>query len=85
MIMHNSAEAKGNRRDILEYIIRYLNEHSYPPNITEIASGVGVSRTTVRRHMDVLLEDGVLETESEDKDSRAYRIKGTKVVLRKQH
>lgn len=38
---------------------------------------------TVRRHITMLLEDHILETEHPG-DSRAYRIKNTKIVMVKE-
>ena len=42
-----------------------------------------INNATVRRHIAMLLEDRILETEHPG-DSRAYRIKDTKIVMVKE-
>ena len=78
-----TAEAEDNREKILKFIVKYIKRHCYPPAIYEIAADTGLSKATVRRHIAMLLEDRILETEYPG-DSRAYRIKDTKIVMVKE-
>ena len=78
-----TAEAKDNREKILRFIAKYIKRHCYPPAIYEIAADTGLSKATIRRHITMLLEDHILETEHLG-DSRAYRIKDTKIVMVKE-
>lgn len=71
-----------NREEITKCIVEYLKHHCYPPTCKEIAEASNLSTVTVRRHLDRMLEDGVLETEHPG-ESRAYRIKNTKIVGRR--
>ena len=73
-----TAEAEDNREKILRFIAKYIKRHCYPPDIYEIAADTGLSKATIRRHITMLLEDHILETEHPG-DSRAYRIKDTKI------
>ena len=81
--MKNAKEYKAIREEIYRFIARYITKHTYPPSNREIAEAVGVSDTTVRRHIIRLIEDGVLETDAEPGAQRAIRIKGTRVVKRR--
>lgn len=78
--MYTAGEGKENRERILKYIVSYIAKHCYAPKIKEIAKETGLTNSTVHRHLVMLIEDHILETDSEIGDSRAYRIKGTKVV-----
>ena len=78
-----TAEAEDNREKILKFIVKYIKRHCYPPATYEIAADTGLSKATVRRHIAMLLEDRILETEHPG-DSRAYRIKDTKIVMVKE-
>ncbi len=78
-----TAEAEDNREKILKFIAKYIKHHCYPPAIYEIATDTGLSKATIRRHITMLLEDHILETEHPG-DSRAYRIKDTKIVMVKE-
>jgi SOS-response transcriptional repressor LexA len=65
------------RKNIVEFIREYIKEHEYAPTYREIACGLGYkSLTTVHHHMNILFEQGALETDLEDRfsTSRAYRI-----------
>ncbi len=80
----SAAEAQENREKILKYIAGYIKAHCYPPAIYEIAKETGLSKQTVHRHMKMMIEDHILETDSDMTDSRAYRIKDTKIVMVKE-
>ena len=58
-----TAEAEDNREKILKFIVKYIKRHCYPPATYEIAADTGLSKATVRRHIAMLLEDRILETE----------------------
>lgn len=69
-----------NREQIYVFIVKYIAEKCYPPSHKEISKGVGLSETTVKRHVKYLIEDKLLETDSEPGEDRAFRVAGTKVV-----
>lgn len=71
-------------KEMYRYIVNYIKEHYYPPSAKEIADGIGVTKSTVRRHISTMIEDGLLESDCEQRECRAYRIKGTKVVRMKE-
>ena len=81
--MKNAKEYKAIREEIYRFIASYIMKHTYPPSNREIEETVGVSATTVHRHITGLIEDGVLETDAEPGAQRAIRIKGTQVVKRR--
>lgn len=70
------------RQRILETIISYIESHGYPPTIREIGEGVGLSSTSsVMSHIKKMLNDGMLETDSEKPGApRALRVPGYKFV-----
>ena len=70
------------RQEILEMIIRYIEEHGYPPTYREIGEAVGLaSNSSVNSHICRMLEDGMLETDEETPgSSRAIRVPGYKFV-----
>lgn len=72
----NWKEGKANRKEIYLYIIKYIKKHGYPPSNSEIADDIGVSATTVRRHIEELMQDGLLETDADPGTSRAIRVMG---------
>ena len=70
-------ETKGEqtRERILKAITDYINKHQYPPTIREICSIVGLkSPASVYAHIEVLKEQGLLETDSEKTNKRAIRV-----------
>ena len=78
--MNTRKEGLAIREEIYQYIVKYIEKHVYPPNIKEIADDLSISTTTVKRHMDEFLDDGILETDAEPGAQRAFRIRNTKVV-----
>lgn len=76
-------ESQENRKDIYLFILRYIKEHCYSPSNKEIAEELHMSATTVRRHIDELIEDGLLETDAEPGTSRAFRVSGYQLGRRK--
>lgn len=72
----NWKEGKANRKEIYLYLIKYIKKHGYPPSNGEIADDIGISATTVRRHIEELMQDGLLETDADPGTSRAIRVMG---------
>jgi repressor LexA len=51
-------------REILSFILRYFNEHHYPPTVREIGKGVGMSSpSSVQQNLDYLQYNGFLTRE----------------------
>lgn len=69
------------REDMLQAIIRYIEEHGYPPSFREIGEMTGLKSTSsVQHHMEILLEEGKIETDAGFNTPRAIRIPGYKFV-----
>lgn len=61
------------QKKILDYIIAYAKEHTYPPSVREICAGVGLSSTaTVHTHLKNLERKGLIEHDSSKQ--RSIRI-----------
>lgn len=74
---------KGNcmRKLILQYITTYIEKHSYPPTVREIADGVALkSASTVQSHLARMFNDGILETDAGYGSPRAIRVPGYRLV-----
>lgn len=72
-----SSAEKGElmRERIFEAINNYINEHQYPPTIREICKMVGLkSSATAHRHIEIMKEQGLLETDAEKQNMRALRV-----------
>lgn len=66
------AQSERQKR-ILDYISKYVDEHSYPPTIREIGNEVGISSTSVvNYHLNKLEDAGLLIRE--DRVSRGIRL-----------
>lgn len=77
----NRTHGEKVRRKILEYIREYVQRHGYPPSYREIGDGVGLSSTgTVQSHINQMLEEGMLETDTIAGSPRALRVPGMKYV-----
>lgn len=48
------------RKQIMRFIDSYQRKNGFPPSQTEIAEGVGISRTAIRSHLDILADEGQL-------------------------
>ena len=71
------------RKNILDMIVSYIQEHQYPPTIQEIGDAVGLkSKSTVHSHLMKLIDEGKLETDRNRNSSisRAIRVPGYKFV-----
>lgn len=81
--MKDIKEYKAIREEMYKYIVKYITNHVYAPSNAEIAEAVGISKTTVRKHISDMIKEGILETDAEICTQRAIRIVGTKVVKRR--
>lgn len=72
---------KTTKQKILEFIVSYIQEHSYPPTVREIGEGVGLNSTSsVQEHLVCMRDIGMIETDAESGKSRAIRVPGYKFV-----
>ena len=78
--MNSRKEGKAIKEEMYRYIVKYIEKHVYPQSYKEIADDLSISATTVKRHMDEFMDDGILETDVEPGAQRAFRIRNTKVV-----
>lgn len=70
------------RDKIMFEIINYFIIHGYAPTIQEIGEAVGLaSSATISHHLNVLIQEGRLETDAKRGASRAIRVKGMRVVF----
>lgn len=59
------------QKDVLDFIVSFINEKGYPPSFREIASGLDLaSPSTVHVHIQALRERGYLRAGSGDAGSR---------------
>jgi len=66
--------------EVYNSIVRYIEEHGYPPTISEICQDVGLkSKSSVFYHVQNMLALGLLETDA-DNLARAIRVPGYKFV-----
>lgn len=67
---------------IMREITNYFIMHGYAPSLREIGDAAGLKSTsTVARYVDTLINEGKLESEAKNGASRAYRVKGMRVVF----
>lgn len=59
------------RKEIYMYIVSYIKLVGYAPSITEISEKVDAGRATVWKHINNLVDDGLLRTNHPSTD-RAY-------------
>lgn len=78
--MYCRKEGTAIKEEIYRYIARCISKHVYPPSYKEIANELSISAKTVKKHMNELVADGILETDAEPGAQRAFRIKNTKVI-----
>lgn len=81
--MQGYRECGAIREEIFKYIATYISKHVYPPSRKEIGDALGITGTTVNRHITAMIEDGILETDAEPGTQRAIRIANTQVVRRR--
>lgn len=63
------------RKEIYMYIISYIKLIGYAPSVTEISEKVDAGRATVWKHINQLIDDGLLRTNHPNTD-RAYAPAG---------
>lgn len=52
---------KRQTKSVWRFIVRYKREHGIVPTQREIMSGLGLATMTVRRHLALLEQDGIIE------------------------
>lgn len=73
------------RKQMLQYIISYIEEHGYPPSYQEIGDAVGLaSKSTVYTHIMRMLCEGTIETDVSDGKSTARALRVPGYVFRKE-
>ena len=81
--MNHKSKERGEkvREDILQAIIRYIEEHGYSPTFREIGEMTGIKSTSsVAEHMQKLFREGKIETDAGFSTPRAIRVPGYKFV-----
>lgn len=69
------------REKILENIVEYIEIHGYPPTVREIGAMTGLrSTSTVQHHLEILREEGKIETDAGFNAPRAIRVPGYRFV-----
>lgn len=69
------------RKKMLDAIINYIEQHGYPPTQREIGDVVGLkSSRSIYRHIQIMREQGLLETDAMECQNRAIRVPGYKFV-----
>lgn len=81
--MRSTKEYRAIREEIYRFIGAYITKHVYAPSNKEIAEAVGISGTTVHRHLIDMIDEGILETDAEPGTQRVIRIRNTQVVKRR--
>jgi Mn-dependent DtxR family transcriptional regulator len=67
------------RHAVLDAIRAYRRAHSKPPTFSEVATAVGISRRTVRDHVERLKKDGYVTYEDGGHRSLLVTRKGQRV------
>lgn len=63
------------REAILREIIKYIEQHGYPPTVREIGEMVDLKSTSVvQAHINRLFDEGKLETDAGPGSPRAIRV-----------
>ena len=84
--MHSRKEGAAIREEVYRVIAKYITFHVYPAIYKEIADALGISMSTVRRHIQEFIDEEILETDPEPGTQRAFQIRGTRVGKRgKEH
>lgn len=82
--MPNAIEHRAIKIEVYEYIVNYINKHTYAPSTHEISEHIGIAGNTVRKCIHELIDEEILASEVREGDlNRAYRINGTKAVKKK--
>ena len=81
--MNKNSKTQGEkiRKDMLQAIIGYIEIHGYPPSVREIGELTGLKSTSsVQHHLEILRQEGKIETDTGLGSPRAIRIPGYKFV-----
>lgn len=81
--MDNTTAQHGEsvRKQIVEAIKGYIQEHGYAPTVREIGEMVGLKSTSsIQSHLTRLFKEGKLETDAKPGSPRAIRVPGYKYV-----
>lgn len=70
--VEGAAPLKNKRGAILDYIKTFQAEAGYPPTILEIAGALGMSKTGVHYHLEVMEAAGIIERKGHS--ARAMRV-----------
>lgn len=82
MKMRSKKEEANVREQIMLMITNYFILHGYAPSLREIGDAVGlVSASSVSHHLDILKKEGRIESDATLGSSRAFRVKGMKVIF----
>lgn len=69
------------KKAVYDAIVAYIEEHQYPPSVREICKISGLKSTSsVHGYIKQLIQEGYLETDSQNPGSRALRVSGYKFV-----
>lgn len=72
---------KSKKDQILQFIIRYIDAHGYPPTIREIGDGVGLkSPSSVQRYLLMMFVEGTIESDAPEGSPRAIRVPGYRFI-----
>lgn len=78
---YNIKHGQKVREQIRQYIINYIQQHGYTPTVREIGEAMELKSTSsVKRHLDRMFADGMLETDAQAGTPRAIRVPGYKFV-----
>lgn len=71
--------------EIIEAIINYIQKHGYPPTVREIGNKVRLKSTSsVHRHLQQMLDRGMIESDDNYGSPRAIRVPGYEFVKKGQ-
>lgn len=77
---HEEKLTKNKEEEVRKSIIQFIETYGYPPTVREIGDMTGLKSTSsVKRYLDRMLEEGILETDHEC-SPRAIRVKGYRYV-----
>lgn len=47
--------------DVFNFLVAYIDQHGYPPTVRDIAEAIGTVPSNVRRYLQMLESDGLIE------------------------
>lgn len=74
-IKNRYEQGQALRKEIYMYIVSYIKLVGYAPSVTEISERVDAGRATAWKHINQLIDDGLLRTNHPSTD-RAYTPAG---------